>query len=322
MLSCVSARPARIPSASTTAPETSAAGTALVTNASRKTQCAEEDNVYVKLSGEGLTGMTIEARQPSYIAQLTVDDSKADFSDCHFKPNENPVYRFEPKKVVLWETEQWVMLGTTYESFWRPDQVDVVVNGQTTHQLHLIQLYRKDSSEPKEGRYEFLVLYPPDGYWRAKPIPSLPLTSSTYGSSFLVGPVKEATRPVVELAKLEFAPSRMSFLLDYEDGSHGVMHIADINRERLVLEYQHDRPLASTSQPLAAIRSMFVTPERSDVAEVSWRATATTPPSKQPIEAFTEARASAVEFGRSVVSRHNPSAPDLWFGGFVLRPQP
>jgi hypothetical protein len=307
------------PAPAATAPHAAqpAPGTALVTNASRKTQCAEEDNVYVKLSGEHLTGMRIEARQPSYIAQLTVDDSKADFTHCNFKPNENPVYHFEPKKVVLWETEQWLMLGTTYESFWRPDQVDVVVNGQTTHQLHLLQLYLKDRSEPKEGRYEFLVVYPADGYWRAKPIPSLPLTSSTYGSSFLVGPITDAARPVVELGKLEFAPERMSFLVDYEDGSHGVMHIADINRERLVLDYQHDRALAS-SQPLAAIRSMFVTPERSDVAEVSWRPTLDAPLSKQALETFTQAHASAVEFGRSVVSAHNPSAPDLWFGDFVL----
>jgi hypothetical protein len=263
--------------------------------------------------------MRIEARQPRYIAQLTVDDSKADFTDCHFKPNENPVYHFEPKKLVLWETEQWVLFGTTYESFWRPSEVDVVVHGQTTQKLHLLQLYRKDSSEPKEGRYEFLVLYPPDGYWRAKPIPSVPLTSSTYGSSFLVGPIREGLRPVVELTRLEFVPERMSFLVDYQDGSHGEMHVAKIDRERLVLEYQHDRALAP-AQPLAAIRSMFVTPERSDVAEVSWQPAPDAPLSKQPIEAFTQAEATAALFGRSLVSRHNPSAPDLWFGDFVLRP--
>jgi hypothetical protein len=262
--------------------------------------------------------MRIEARQPSYIGQLTVDDSKADFTDCHFQPNENPVYHFKPKEVVLWETEQWVMLGTTYESFWRPNQVDVVVSGKTTRQLHLVQLYRKDSSEPTEGRHEFLVVYPADGYWRAKPIPSLPMTASTYGSSFLLGPVEETVRPVVELAKLEFAPERMSFLLDYEDGSHGVLHIAEIDRARLVLDYRHDRPLPPT-QPLAAIRSMFVTPERSDVADVSWQASADAPLTSQPIDTFTEARAVDALFGRSVVSTHNPSAPDLWFGAFVLR---
>jgi len=289
---------------------------AMVINDSRATRCAEEDNVYIKLSGAGLTGVRIEARQPRYVAQLTVDDSKADFTDCAFDPASNPVYHFEPKQVVLWENERWLMLGNTYETFWRPDHVDVVVHGQVTHQIHLIQLHLKDETEPTSGRHEFLVLYPPDGHWRAKPIPALPMTASVYGTSFLVGPVKDAVRPVVELAKVEFIPEQMSFAIDYRDGSHGVMHLAEVNRDKVVLEYAHDRALAS-AQPLAAIRSMFVTVDRSDVAEVSWRASAESEPSTRTLLAFTRAPASEVCFGRSLVSKHNTSAPDMWFGGFV-----
>jgi hypothetical protein len=291
---------------------------ALVVNASRVTQCAEEDNVYVKLSGDGLSGMRIEARQPSYISQLKVDDSKADFTDCHFKDSENPVYHFEPKRLVLWENERYLMIGNTYATYWRPDQVDVVIDGKVTHGIHLIQLHLKDKSEPKQGAYEFLVMYPPDGYWRAKPIPKPPLTESTYGSSFLVGPVKEGVRPVVELAKVEFVPSEMTFRLSYEDGSHGAMHLLEIDRDRLVLQYEHDRPMPA-SQPLAAIRSMFVTPERADVAEVRWRASAGGAPTTESVSAFQRATAYDVAFGRSVVSRHNPSAPDMWFGQFMCR---
>lgn len=291
---------------------------ALVVNASRVTQCAEEDNVYVKLSGDGLRGMRIEARQPSYIAQLQVDDSKADFTDCHFKDSENPVYHFEPKRVVLWEDEHYLMIGNTYASYWRPDQVDVVIEGKVTHGIHLIQLHLKDKSEPKQGAYEFLVLYPPDGYWRAKPIPSLPMTASTYGTSFLVGPIKEGARPVVELAKVEFVPSEMTFRIDYEDGSHGAMHLLEIDRQRLALEYEHDRPQPA-SQPLAAIRSMFVTPERADTAEVSWRASPAGKLTTEGLSTFQRAAAYDVAFGRSAVSRHNPSAPDMWFGAFLCR---
>ncbi|MEY4578019.1 MAG: hypothetical protein RL701_2722 [Pseudomonadota bacterium] len=296
---------------------------ALVTNASHPTRCAEEDNVYVKLSGAGLTGMRIEARQPSYISQLKVDDSKADFSDCTFGASDNPVYQFEPKQVVLWETEHWVMLGNTYATFWRPDEVAVVVNGQITRQIHLIQLHLKDRTELTAGRHEFLVLYPPDGYWRAKPIPSLPLTSSNYGTSFLVGPVRDASRPVVELARVEFVPENMTFVLDYRDGSRGEMRVATVNRDKVELEYTHDRALPE-QQPLAAIRSMFVTPERSDVAEVSWREARGPAASKRPLPNFASVQASEVGFGRSQVSTHNPSAPDMWFGQFttVLRPRP
>ena len=291
-------------------------GVATVTNATRTTQCAEEDNVYVKLSGEGLSGMRIEARQPPYISQLTVDDSKADFTDCNFKQSENPVYHFQPKKVVLWESERYVMLGNTYETFWRADQVPVVVEGRVTEQIHLIQLFLKDASAPEAGRFEFLVLYPVDGYWRAKPIPSLPMTYSTYGTSFLLGPVQEAQRPVVELAKVEFLPAQLSFRLDFEDGSHGTVRLAEINRERLALEYSHDRGYP-ISQPMAAIRSMFVTPEKSDVAEVSLRPAPSGELLTQPLSALSERAVTEVRFGRSLVSRHNPSAPDMWFGAFA-----
>lgn len=294
-------------------------GLATVINATRTTLCAEEDNVYVKLAGADLSGMRIEARQPPYISQLKIDDSKADFTDCHFKQSENPVYHFEPKQVVLWENERFLMLGNTYETFWRKDQVPVMVQGKVTEQIHLIQLHLKDAAEPSAGRYEFLVLYPVDGYWRAKPIPSLPMTSSTYGTSFLVGPVQEALRPVVELSRVEFVPEQLSFRMDYEDGSHGVMHLVEISRDKLALEYTHDRGYPA-SQPMAAIRSMFVTPEKADVAEVSLRAAPGAQLITEPLPALQNGPVSEVRFGRSVLSRHNPSAPDMWFGAFQHQP--
>lgn len=292
-------------------------GVATVDNATRTTLCAEEDNVYVKLHGNGLSGMRIEARQPSYISRLTLDDSKADFTDCNFKQSENPVYHFQPKQVVLWENERFLMLGNTYESFWRNDQVPVVVQGRVTKQIHLIQLFLKDASEPTAGRFEFLVLYPVDGYWRAKPIPSLPMTYSTYGTSFLVGPLQEAQRPVVELSKVEFVPADLSFQMAFEDGSHGVMRLLQIDRVKLALEYAHDRGYPD-SQPMAAIRSMYVTPEKADVSEVSLRP-AQGEPITEPLPALTRQPVREVRFGRSVLSRHNPSAPDMWFGAFRLQ---
>jgi len=303
----------------TTATTGTTSTTALVTNASRPTRCAEEDNVYVKLSGVGLKGMRIEARQPGYIAQLTRDDSKADFTDCAFDPASNPVYRFAAKKLVLWEDARWLLVGNTYETFWRPDLVDVVVHGQTTSALHLLQLHKKDPTEPSQGRHEFLVLYPPDGYWRAKPLPPKPLPSSVYGTSFMVGPIQDGVRPVVELAKVEFIPERLTFSLVYEDGSHGTMRILEVSEEKVVLDYMHDRALPA-SQPLAAVRSMFVTPERADAAEVRWRVGVEAAATTQALPAFTRTPASEVAFERSVLPVHNISAPNMWFGRFVQAP--
>ena len=302
------------PRTASTAPQT-----ALITNASRVTRCAEEDNVYVKISGRGLTGMRVEARQPSYISQLSIDDSAADFSDCHFSQEENPVYHFEPKRLVLWEDDQWVLVGNTYATFWRPNDVPVSIDGAVTSQLHLLQLHKKDATEPTGGRHEFLVLYPPDGYWRAKPIPAAPLPSSTYGTSFLVGPIIEAARPYVDIASIEFVPSSLSFKLSYADGSHGTMRLLELSRDKLALDYRQDAARAA-SQPLAAIRSMYVTDLKSDVAEVTLRAAPGQSPTLTRISDFKQERACEVAFGRTVISKHNPSAPDMWFGEFTLTP--
>jgi len=293
--------------------------TAEVVNASRPTRCAEEDNVYVKLRGDGLKSLRIEARHPGYAAQLTTDSYAPDFSDCHFDEASHPTdpkYAFTPKRVILWENEQYLMVGNTHESFWRPDEVDFVVGDKVEKQIHLVQLYRKDKDEPKLGRHQFLVLYPPDGYWRAKPLPTPALNYGVYGTSFLVGPVQEAGRPVVEIARVEFVPATMTFALTYEDGSHGRVAIDEVSRERIALDYTHDRALPS-DKPLAAIRSMFVTAEKSDAAEVGFRESVDAPRKLVPLPTFDRAEVSEVSFGRSVPSRHNSSAPDMWFGRFA-----
>jgi hypothetical protein len=173
----------------------------------------------------------------------------------------------------------------------------------------------KDKSEPRLGRHQFLVLYPPDGYWRAKPIPSLRLNHGVYGTSFLVGPVEEAARPVVEIASVEFVPQTLTFKVAYRDGSHGELKVSQVDRERIALDYAHDRPLPA-AQPLAAIRSMYVLPEKSDTAEVSWRSAEDQRLLTEPLPEFSQVQAEEVNFGRSIVSRHNASAPDMWFGEF------
>jgi hypothetical protein len=291
-----------------------------VINATRPTQCAEEDNVYVKLQGEGLRKLRVEARHPRYMSSIRVDNYGPDFTNCKFDESANahpsdPKYAFAPKRVILWETDKYLMVGNTYETFWRPNKVDFVVAEEVTPEVHLVQLYLKDKAEPKLGRHQFLVLYPPDGYWRAKPIPTLPLNYGVYGTSFLVGPVEEAARPVVDITRVEFVPQTMTFKLAYRDGSHGELKISQVDRERVTLDYVHDRALPA-AKPLAAIRSMYVLPEKSDTAEVSWRPAEDQRLLTEPLPAFSRVQAAEVNFGRSIVSRHNASAPDMWFGEF------
>lgn len=290
-----------------------------IVNASRPTRCAEEDNVYVKLHADGVRTLRIEARHPPYAGGLRVDSYAPDFTGCNFDEQSHPSdprYTFTPKRVILWESDRYLLVGNTHETFWRPDEVSFVVNGKVEPQIHLVQMYLKDPAEPKLGRHQFLVLYPPDGYWRAKPIPTLPLNYGVYGTSFLVGPVEEQARPIVEIARVEFVPSTLTFHLTYDDGSRGHMRLLEVDREKVALAYSHDRALPK-ERPIAAIRSMYVGPDMADTAEVTFRSERERPPTTKPLPMFVRERATEVRFGRSVPSRHNASAPDIWFGGFT-----
>ncbi|MFW9267568.1 hypothetical protein ACLK1G_10240 [Pseudomonas sp. NR3] len=143
-------------------------------NASYSTRCAEEDNVYLKLVGQDLHGLRIESTHPVYIDSLVSDSSAPDFSGCSFNGSGNiqdPVFEFSPKRVVLWESDGLLIKGLTFERFWRSEMVEVSVNGTKHNDIHLIQVFFKEGQHPARENDEFLVLYPPDGYWRLKPLP-------------------------------------------------------------------------------------------------------------------------------------------------------
>ena len=82
-----------------------------------------------------------------------------------------------------------------FDSFWRPNQVPVRVADRVENGLHLLQLWTRGPSRSEE----VLVLYPADGYWRARPLAPSNLNWSAYGSSFLIGPVESEARPVVDI---------------------------------------------------------------------------------------------------------------------------
>lgn len=287
-------------------------------NRSVVTTCAEEDNVDLRLVGSGVRAFRIEALHPPYMDRVTVDSYAPDFSGCNFNEQSHPTdpkHRFTPRRVILWETSEWLMVGNVHETFWRSKTIDFVVGGTVEHGIHLMQLYRKDAAEPKLGRHQFLVLYPSDGYWRGKPLPVESLNYSVYGSSFLVGPIEDDGRPIVNLKRVEFVPETMTFFIDFDLGGQATLRIAEINRERLAIETRFSMPTGA-NQAFAAVRSMFVTPDNSDVAEVTLRTSADATPAVTSVKSFTSGVTTEARLGRSVISRHNTSAPDLWFGRF------
>jgi hypothetical protein len=284
----------------------SAATVAHVENATTPTLCAESDNVYVKFSGADVRRFTIEATHPSYLPKVEKDEGAPDFANCDQTRDHS--FKFEPLDIVLFQDDEYRLVGHRYPTFWRPENVDFRVGDTVTSGLHLIQLLRKT------GRrwIELLVLYPSDGYWRMKPLTPEGMAETLYGSSFLIGPIVEDGRPYVPLSSVRFDRPTLSFELTFRTGA-GTLKVVDSSAAHTVVSV--DLPAAEGGAPWAALRSMFVYPTKSDIAFVTaWPLNK--PASIDRILDFKEVDALAVSFFRPYPSHHNTSAPDMLFSGF------
>jgi hypothetical protein len=276
-----------------------------IVNASRKTACAEEDNVYVQLQGPGIRWFGIRAEHPHYAQQLRRDSTAPDFTACDM--SNDPRFAFQPRRVLLYRDANYQLVGHTFRSNWRPESVEWTVGQRREPGLHLVQLSRRVA----QGWVEVLVVYPSDGYWRIKPLPPRGLRDSAFGSSFLFGPIEEDGRPLVRIAAIHFDPAALTFRLQFRNGGQGFVRLTEVSPQSTTLALELDPPLAPR-QSFAALRSMFVTPQQADVAVASWPAR----PAGEPILAFGSVSASSIRFGRQFPSKHNLSAPDLVFDRF------
>jgi hypothetical protein len=219
----------------------------------------------------------------------------------------DPVHRAEPRRVTIYETGDLQLIGHTFTSFWRPNTVPVRVGARVETGLHLLQLFTKF----KERTEEVLVLYPADGYWRARPLPPEHLSYSAYGSSFLIGPVETAGRPFVDIRDIAFDPATQSFRLAFARGGEATLRLDAVDREHIALDVKFDG--AILGRPFAALRSMFVTETNADAAQVAWRTAGAKAYEVAPIMSFGRADALELWAGRRLPSRHNTSAPDMIF---------
>jgi hypothetical protein len=269
------------------------------------TPCAEEDNVYAVLEAPGVRRFEAVARHPVYGKALTADNYKADFSGC--KPatfSGVADAKFTPRHVTLYEDASVRIDGITYGGYWRPDIVKVEVAGRKDQGFHLIQLFIKHGADVQEA----LVLHAADGYWRLRPLPLPQFGGAVYGSSFLVGPVEESTRPFVRIAEVRIDPKAMAFHLTYVKGGSADLKVTRIDHEELRLAVTLTPPVAGG--PFVALRSMYVAPDNGDTAELHVDGRTL------PVVGFGEQTASVIGFGRSIPSRHNTSAPDITFEKF------
>lgn len=280
-----------------------------VENRSEPTLCAERDNVTVDLASREVRSFRVEARHPAYIGTLHTDRFEADWHNCTGFP-QDPAYAFEPVRVTLHESFSWQIVAHRFGRFWRERTAPIRIGERTFENFHLIQVWLRIDQRAEE----VLVLYPGDGYWRARPLPPRHMSWSAYGSSFLIGPVETQERPLVDLSEIRYDPDTLTFTLRFARGGEGRVRLAYLDREIISLDVVLDRPV--DGRPFATVRSMFVTETNSDVARMGWRVPGEERWREALILDAPAVTTSELWLGRSVVSRHNTSAPDMLFGDF------
>src|SRR3954467_2326637 len=234
-----------------------------VQNASEPILCAEKDNVYLKLTSPEVRRFTIEAVHPNYVGTIAVDRSAFDLHNC---PDlaAAPIITQQPRRVTIFETPDLQLVGLSIPNFWRKNIVPVRVGDRIETGVQLLQLWVRAQDRAEE----VLVLYPQDGYWRARPLPPANLKWSAYGSSFMLGPIEFKERPFVDIREVVFDPNTKTFRLAFTRGGSATVRLEALDPARQLLDVALD-PVGDL--PFAALRSMFVTDINNDVAQLGWR---------------------------------------------------
>lgn len=277
-----------------------------VTSASEPILCAEKDNVTLNFASANVRKFRIEAVHPAYIAAVQRDSFAADWTSCDMSGD--PAHKSEvkaPTRRTLYEEPELWVVGWTMPTYWRPATATVRIGDRVEKGLHLIQVWM---IRPMGGE-EVLVLYPQDGYWRIRPRAPDGMAPTAFGSSFLVGPVEIEQRPIVAFREVAFDPKTRTFAVAFARGGAATLKMAAIDQSKHVLDVALDTTI--TGKPFAALRSMYVTEFNNDVARIGLREKGKLGWTEKPIMAFEKANATDVWAGRTTISRHNTSSPDM-----------
>lgn len=265
--------------------------------------CAEKDNVEVIFRSPLVRQFRIEALHPAYIGMIARDRYLPDYTSCDMPPGAE--FAAGAQRLTFFETPRFWLTGYRLPEFWRRAEVPVRVGARVEHGFHLVQLWMRH----RERAEEVLVLYPPDGYWRMRPLPPGDMRWTAYGTSFLVGPVETAGRPIVALDEIAFDPETRAFSLRFKRGGSARVVVRTVDEDRITLDVSLDG--VPRDLPFASLRSMYTTEDNADAARIAWRGPETAGWSERPVMDFSAAPASEIWLGRRVASRHNLSAPDM-----------
>ena len=276
--------------------------------------CAERDNVQIDFASPQVRSFRLQATHPAYIGMIVSDRYAPDFSSCSFR-TDTQTFADGGKRITLFETPTLQLVGYQLKDFWRPAQTTVRVGDRVQSGLHLVQLWMNF----RERAEEILVFYPPDGYWRARPLPYEDMRWTAYGSSFLIGPVEIQDRPVVDIKDIAFDPEAKTFTLTFRRGGTATIRLEKIDQEHISLDVSYDGAMPG-GLPFASMRSMFATELNSDVARAAWRVKGGESWREDGIMNFPTTAVTEFWAGRRSPSRHNMSAPDMMFSRFAATP--
>jgi hypothetical protein len=288
-----------------------------VTNGSEPVLCAEKDNVTLAFSSPRAKSFRIQAAHPAYIGTLQRDSFEADWTACDM--SQDPVHKSDvkvPTRRTLYEEPALWVVGWTMPTFWRPATPKVRIGETVFEGLHLVQVWM---IRPMGGE-EVLVFYPQDGYWRIRPLAPEGRAPTAFGTSFLLGPVEVDQRPIVRLKEVAFDPARRQFALAFERGGAATMTMSEVDRDRHTLDVVLDRAIEGV--PFAALRSMFITDFNNDVQRVAARDAGAKGWREDGIMTFRGGQVTDLWAGRTAVSRHNSSSPDMVLSGFSAEAAP
>ncbi len=271
--------------------------------------CAEKDNVQIDFASPLVRSFRVQAIHPVYIGAIGADRYAPDFSSCSFATNK--YFGEDGERVTLYETPALQVVAYRLPNFWRPARTPIRIGAKTYEGFHAVQLWMRH----RERAEEVMVFYPPDGYWRIRPLPFADLRWTAYGSSFLVGPVEMQERPIVDLSAIAFDPATKTFTLDFRRGGAARMKLEALDQDHISLDVVFDGAMPN-DLPFATLRSMFATETNSDVARAAWLLKGADAWSEGSIMDFRKGEVTEFWAGRRLPSRHNTSAPDMNFSLF------
>jgi hypothetical protein len=287
-----------------------------VKNESEPVLCAEKDNVAISFSNKNVRAFRIEAAHPVYLSASMRSNIEADWTACDMAADPSYTAPNPPKMVTLYQDPKLWIFGYTYPAFWRPATTTVRVGDHVESGIHLLQVWLKRD----DGAEEVLVLYPQDGYWRARPMAPLDMRSTAYGSSFLVGPIEYDGRPLVKIKELTFDPGTRTFNLAFEKGGSAAVRMVSVDANRQAIDVSFDHGIGGG--PFAMLRSMYITEFNNDTARIAVREQGDKGWREDNIMKFDHARATDAWIGRLAPSQHNTSSPDMVFNSFSDGPYP